>query len=108
MSGIAAPQRIVDTLARGSGSFIHAQTFSHPPVACATGVATMRYLKQHKLVDRCAKMGRALHERLQPLLELPHVGDARGRGLLAGTEFVEHKASREPLPRSARFAERLP
>ena len=67
----------------------------------------MRYLKQHKLVDRCAKLGRMLHERLQPLRELPHVGDVRGRGLLAGIEFVEDKASRAPLPRSARFAERF-
>ncbi len=107
LSGIAAPERIVDTLARGSGSFIHAQTFSHHPVACAAGVATMRYLKQHKLVDRCAKMGSLLHEKLAPLTKLPHVGDVRGRGLLAGIEFVDDKASRAPLPRSARFAEKF-
>ena len=67
----------------------------------------MRYLKQHKLVDRCAKMGRLLHEKLAPLTELPHVGDVRGRGLLAGIEFVDDKASRAPLPRSARFAEKF-
>jgi adenosylmethionine-8-amino-7-oxononanoate aminotransferase len=107
LSGIAAPERIVDTLARGSGSFIHAQTFSHHPVACAAGVATMRYLKQHNLVERCARMGRVLHERLAPLTRLPHVGDVRGRGLLAGIEFVEDKASRAPLSRSLRFAERF-
>ncbi len=90
-----------------SGAFMHAQTFSHHPVACAAGVATMRYLKQHKLVERCAKMGRVLHERLAPLAQLPHVGDVRGRGLLAGIEFVEDKGSRAPFPRAARFAERF-
>jgi hypothetical protein len=52
-------------------------------------------------------MGRVLHERLAPLAKLPHVGDVRGRGLLAGIEFVEDKASRAPFPRSARFAERF-
>ena len=52
-------------------------------------------------------MGRVLHERLRPLADLPHVGDVRGRGLLAGIEFVEDKASRAPLPRSAKFAERF-
>src|SRR5258708_30213403 len=67
----------------------------------------MRYLKQHKLVDRCAKMGRLLHEKLPPLTKLPHVGDVRGRGLLAGIEFVDDKASRAPFPRSARVAERF-
>jgi adenosylmethionine-8-amino-7-oxononanoate aminotransferase len=105
LSAIAAPQRIVDVVAKGSGAFMHAQTFSHHPVACAAGVATMRFLKDHELVDRCARMGRVLHERLAPLLQLPHVGDVRGRGLLAGIEFVEDKATRAPFPRAARFAE---
>ena len=107
LSAIAAPEKIVDAIAKGSGSFMHAQTFSHHPVACAAGVATMRYLKQNKLVERCARMGRVLLERLRPLADLPHVGDVRGRGLLAGIEFVEDKASRTPFPRSAKFAERF-
>ena len=105
LSAIAASDKIVEAIAKGSGNFMHAQTFSHHPVACAAGVATMRYLKQHKLVERCARMGRVLHERLAPLAQLPHVGDVRGRGLLAGIEFVEDKASRAPFPRAARFAE---
>jgi len=107
LSGIAAPERIVDVMAKGSGSFVHAQTFSHHPVSCAAGVATMKYLKQHKLVERCAQMGRVLHERLRLLADLPHVGDVRGRGLLAGIEFVEDKGSRAPFPRSEKFAERF-
>ena len=105
LSGIAAPDRIVDAIAKGSGSFMHAQTFSHHPVACAAGVATMRYLKKHSLIERCARMGRVLHQRLAKLSDLPHVGDVRGRGLLAGIEFVEDKGSRVPLPRSVKFAE---
>jgi adenosylmethionine-8-amino-7-oxononanoate aminotransferase len=107
LSGIAAGQDVVDTIAEGSGSFVHAQTFSHHPVACAAGVATMRYLKQHKLVERCAELGRVLHERIRLLADLPYVGDVRGRGLLAGFEFVEDKASRAPFPRSVKFAERF-
>jgi adenosylmethionine-8-amino-7-oxononanoate aminotransferase len=107
LSGIAAGQRIVDAIAEGSGSFVHAQTFSHHPVACAAGVATMRYLKKHDLVERCAQMGRVLHERIGLLADLPHVGDVRGRGLLAGFEFVADKGSRAPFPRSAKFAERF-
>jgi adenosylmethionine-8-amino-7-oxononanoate aminotransferase len=48
-----------------------------------------------------------LHERLRTVAELPHVGDVRGLGLLAGIEFVEDKATRTPFPRAARFAERF-
>src|SRR5205823_1159003 len=52
-----------------------------------------------------ARLGRILQRRLAALTELPQVGDVRGRGLLAGIEFVEDKASRTPFPRAARFAE---
>src|SRR6266568_321921 len=105
LSGVAAPRRIVDVMAAGSGSFMHAQTFSHHPVACAAGLAAVRHLKQHKLVERCAELGTVLARRLATLTALPHVGDVRGRGLLAGVEFVEDKATRAPFPRAVKFAE---
>ena len=104
-SAVAAPERILDAIVGGSGDFLHAQTFSHHPVACAAGLAAVRYLKQHKLVERCSQLGVVLHQRLATLKALPHVGDVRGRGLLAGIEFVEDKATRAPFPRTARFAE---
>jgi hypothetical protein len=50
-------------------------------------------------------MGAVLHRKLEALRDLPHVGDIRGRGLLAGIEFVQDKASRAPLPRRLKFAE---
>src|SRR6059036_1959985 len=105
LSAVAAPERIVDVIANGSGSLLHGQTFSFHPVACAAGLAAVRVLKRDRLIERCAKVGRVLQRRLATLAELPHVGDVRGRGLLAGIEFVEDKATRAPLPRTARFAE---
>ncbi|HVH67089.1 MAG TPA: aspartate aminotransferase family protein [Gemmatimonadales bacterium] len=105
LSAVAAPERIVDVIAGGSGAFLHAQTFSFHPVACAAGMAAVRLLKRDRLIERCAELGRVLQERLAGLVELPYVGDVRGRGLLAGVEFVEDKGTRAPFPRAARFAE---
>jgi adenosylmethionine-8-amino-7-oxononanoate aminotransferase len=105
LSAVVAPRRIVDVLARGSGGLLHAQTFSHHAALCAAGVATLRYLRDHALIERCAAIAPAFHERLAALRELPQVGDVRGRGLLAGIEFVADPATRAPFPRAVRFAE---
>jgi adenosylmethionine-8-amino-7-oxononanoate aminotransferase len=105
LSAVVAPRRIVDPIARGSGAFLHAQTFSHHAVLCAASLAAVRYLKEHDLVARCARMGPVLQEKLAPLARLPYVGDVRGRGLLAGIEFVQDKPTKAPFPRRAKFAE---
>jgi adenosylmethionine-8-amino-7-oxononanoate aminotransferase len=107
LSAVVAPRRLAEALAQGSGALLHAQTFSHHAVLCAAGVATLRYLREHALIERCAAIAPAFHERLSSLRELPCVGDVRGRGLLAGVEFVADQTTRAPFPRAARFAERF-
>lgn len=52
-------------------------------------------------------MGQLLHRKLNAVRALPLVGDVRGRGLLAGIEFVADRDSRAPFPRARRFAERF-
>ena len=107
VSAVLASDAVVDVLARGSGSLMHAQTFSHHAVTCAAGVATLDYLARHQLVERCATMAPVFHRALQRLRTLPCVGDVRGRGLLAGVEFVVDPATRAPFPRREKFAERF-
>jgi adenosylmethionine-8-amino-7-oxononanoate aminotransferase len=107
LAAVVAPTRIADVLARGSGGLNHAQTFSHHAVLCAAGVATIRYLREHRLVERCAALGPVLQRGLARLRELPYVGDVRGRGLLAAVELVEDKETRAAFPREAHVAERL-
>ena len=74
---------------------------------CAAGVATVRYIREHGLLARCQAMGARLHERLAPLREHPIVGDVRGRGLLAGIEFVADRATRAPFPRGRGLADKV-
>ena len=105
LSAVMTSKRLVDVIARGSGDFLHAQTFSHHPVLCAAGLAAFKYLEQHGLVQRCASISEVFHRKLKPLAELPFVGDVRGRGLLAGIEFVRDKITRSPFPRAVKFAE---
>ena len=105
LSVVATSRKLLDPIARGSGALLHAQTFSHHPVLAAAGLAAVRYIKKHGLVEQCRQMGEVFHRKLAPLTELPFVGDVRGRGLLAGIEFVQDKGSRAPFPRKLKFAE---
>ena len=105
LAALRVSTSIVDVLAQGSGALNHAQTFSHHAVSCAAGTATLRYLAKHRLVERCARMGAALHIKLASLRASPHVAAVRGRGLLAGVELVEDAPARTPFPRSLHVAE---
>lgn len=107
LSAVLTRDDIVAPIALGSGAFVHAQTFSHHAVTCAAAVATLDYIDRHGLVDRCRTVGITFHDRLKALRGLPGVGDVRGRGLLAGVEFVADVTNRAPFPRPARFAERF-
>ena len=107
LAALLTSRRVADAIARGSGAFHHAQTFSHHPVLCAAGIATLRYLREHDLVARCARMSSVLFGALGVLHDLPHVGDVRGRGLLAAVELVADRSTRAPFPRAARLAERV-
>ncbi|HVT59382.1 MAG TPA: aspartate aminotransferase family protein [Thermoanaerobaculia bacterium] len=107
LSAVVAQRHVVDAVARGSGAFNHAQTYSHTPVIAAAGAATLRYLKAHRLVERCAAMSPRLFAALERLRDHPAVGDVRGIGLLAAVELVRDPATREPFPRAWHCAERL-
>ena len=107
LSAVVANREIVEVLAAGSGYFNHAQTYSHTPVICAAGLATIRYLKREGLVERCAALEKPFFAQLEVLREFEVVGDVRGKGLLAGVEFVRNRATKEPMPRGNHFAERF-
>ncbi len=107
LSAVAATPEITETIARGSGYFNHAQTYSHTPAICAAGLATLRAIKRERLVERAAALEERFFQALGPLKFHPWVGDIRGKGLLAAIEFVAEKKTKEPFPREARVTERV-
>ena len=107
LAAVVTSERIVETFKRGSGALMHAQTFSHHAPSCAAGVATLRYLAKHRLIQRCREIAPTFHHRIEALCALPYVGDVRGRGLLAGVELVADKETKAPFPRAHHIAERF-
>jgi adenosylmethionine-8-amino-7-oxononanoate aminotransferase len=107
LSMVAASEKIHSAIKQGSGAFNHAQTFSHAPSICSAGLAAVRHIKKHNLIERADSMGAVLQKKLSALKSLPGVGDVRGIGMLAGIEFVADKNEKMPFPRELKAAERF-
>lgn len=85
LSGIATRKEIMAKWAPGS----HGGTYGGNAVACAAGAATIRAMKEEGIVENAAKMGPVLLGGLKDLQEeFPILGDVRGVGLMAATEFT--------------------
>jgi adenosylmethionine-8-amino-7-oxononanoate aminotransferase len=107
LSAVLARREHLETIARGSGAFVHAQTYSHHPAHCAAGLATVRILARERLVERVAALESGLRAALERLRAHELVGDVRGKGFLFAVELVADRAAKRPFPRSERVAERL-
>jgi adenosylmethionine-8-amino-7-oxononanoate aminotransferase len=99
--------RIASAIERGSGAFLHGFTYSAHPVCAAAGLAVLDYAADKNLFARVAPTGLELLGALEPLRELPIVGDIRGTGLLLGIEFVRNKKTREPFDPALNIASRI-
>lgn len=73
-------------------------TYSAHPLACAAGVACLKFYKDNNILDNVNKVGKVLGEILEELKEKhPCVGDVRYIGLFTSIELVKSKETREPL-----------
>ena len=67
----------------------HGGTYGGNAVSCAAAVATIQVMREEKLIENSAAMGRVLMSRLRELRRTyPEIGDVRGLGLMIGTEFT--------------------
>ncbi len=67
----------------------HGGTYGGNVVACAAGVATIRAMREEKMLANASERGIQLMTGLRKFQEeYPQIGDVRGLGLMIGTEFV--------------------
>lgn len=66
----------------------HGGTYGGNAVAMAAGVATIRAMKEEKMLENATARGTQLQTGLRKLQEeYPQIGDVRGLGLMIGSEF---------------------
>jgi len=104
MSAAFLTDEIWQVLKKGSaelGAFSHGYTYSGHPVGCAVALANIQLMENEGLVNKAKENGDYLHAQLrEQLLTLDHVGEIRGKGLLAGVQLVTDKANKT-LPNPA-------
>ena len=73
----------------------HGGTYVGNPLACAAALATLRVVREERLVERAARVGERLLARLREFVtKHPDLAsDARGRGLLVGLELRDLDAA---------------
>ncbi|MFI3324598.1 MAG: aminotransferase class III-fold pyridoxal phosphate-dependent enzyme [Clostridia bacterium] len=73
-------------------------TYSGHPLACAAGLACLKYYQDAKILEKVGESGKALGEELEALKEKhPSVGDVRYIGLFSAIELVKDRDTKEAL-----------
>jgi acetylornithine/LysW-gamma-L-lysine aminotransferase len=78
--------------ARGIPKGSHGTTFGGNPVVCAAALASIRYMREHRLAERAAELGDYLVQSIRNL-NSPKIRDVRGVGLMVGVEFKTRSAA---------------
>ena len=109
LGAVLASKKVVDSIAKGTGAFLHGFTYNAHPLSVAAGREVLRHMKKHDLVraaDSAAPGTPASHLKtaLSTLLDHRAVGDIRGIGLLWGVEFVADKTTKTPFFADLNFA----
>lgn len=85
LSGVFSRTDIMKKLETGSVG----GTYGGNAISCAAAVATIRTMREEKMIENAAEKGIQLMTGLRKLQEeYPQIGDVRGKGLMVGTEFI--------------------
>jgi adenosylmethionine-8-amino-7-oxononanoate aminotransferase len=99
---------VFDAVAAGSRVFDLGHTWDGAPLSCAVGLAVVRYLREHGLVERVQSEGpRVLRALAAALADSELVADVRGRGFLFGVDYADPRDGRSFLPPELGVARRI-
>ena len=92
ISAFTASAKIADTYTKPGAS-----TLGGNPVSSIAGLAVLKYIQEHNLMENAQARGQQLYDGLVELQKKhPIIGDIRGIGLMRGAEFVH--ADKSPAP----------
>lgn len=95
LGGTMVGDRVAEVIKAKGGEFTHGYTYSAHPAACMAGLATLKILRDEKVIEHVRETtGPYLAKRWAELADHPIVGEARSLGMVAALELVKDKSSR--------------
>ncbi|MBI3979789.1 MAG: aspartate aminotransferase family protein [Chloroflexi bacterium] len=108
LGAIIAREAIIARFEANGSSFVSAHTHAGNPVACAAGIAALKFIDAHNLIANAQAMGDRLLGHLRAIRDRhPMVGDVRGKGLMVGLELVRSRTTKEPFQPELSVATRV-
>jgi len=99
LGGIGMSDAVAESVTGASTPWMHAYTYSGHPTSCAVALATLDIIEREDLPGQAAAKGAVFLRDLRDALDdLPHVGDVRGLGLMAGVEIVADRDTKAWYP----------
>jgi adenosylmethionine-8-amino-7-oxononanoate aminotransferase len=87
--------------------WMHAFTYSGHPTCCAVALKNIDILEREALVERAARSGARMLEKLRTLESLDGVGNVRGLGMMAAIEVVADKSTKQLFPAEIGMSQKL-
>jgi len=77
-------------------TFFHGHSYTGNPLACAAALACLDIFEKEETLKKLQPKIEILEKWLNDISGLPHVGDVRNKGLMAGVELVKDKDTKKP------------
>ncbi len=94
------------TAAEGK-TFYHGHTYGGNCLGAAAALAVLDVFAEEKTLEGLPEKIARIDSHLKRIAALPHVGDARQRGMIAAVELVQDKATKAPFEFSERRGRRV-
>jgi taurine--2-oxoglutarate transaminase len=95
LGGVAVSKNIAEYF--NENTLLCGLTYSGHPLACAAGIACVKYYLEYNILDNVKKTGKVLGELLEELKQSHKcIGDVRYIGLFSAVELVTDKVTKTP------------
>ncbi|GAB6165301.1 adenosylmethionine--8-amino-7-oxononanoate transaminase [Thermostilla marina] len=81
-----------------SKTFFHGHTYGGNPLGAAAALAVLDVFEKEQTLAHLPEKIDRLSLHLERIAQLPHVGDARQRGMIAAVELVADRSTKTPYP----------